>query len=91
LANLWVGNLKAAQEAAEKYMRQEPDDPYSYVMLATAYGFQGRQVDAANVISDLRERFPVFGVKEIILSQRYKAQDKLTLVTDMLCRAGLPG
>jgi tetratricopeptide (TPR) repeat protein len=91
LANLWGGNLDAAHEAAEKFMRQEPDDPYSYIMLATAYGFEGRQVDATNAISDLRERFPVFGMKEIIHSQRYKDQDKLTLVTDMLRRAGLPG
>ena len=91
LANLWTGDLAAAQAAAEAHLEQEPDDPYSYIMLATVYGFQHREEDAVRTISELRNKFPAFGMGDIILSQRYKEREKLDRVVEVLRRAGLPG
>jgi tetratricopeptide (TPR) repeat protein len=90
LANLWIGNFAAAREAAEIYMRQEPDDPYSYTNLATVYGFLEQRDDATRIISDLRDKFPAFGMREVFLSQRYKERERLERVTGVLSQAGLP-
>ena len=90
LANLWSGSLATAQEAAEAHLKQEPDEPYSYLILATVYGFQQREDDAVRTISELKKRFPAFGIKEIMLSQRYKEREKLDRVVEVLRRAGLP-
>lgn len=90
LANLWNGNLATAQEAAEMYLQQEPDESYSYLILATVYGFQQREDDAVRTISELKKRFPAFDIKELMLSQRYKERDKLDRVVEVLRRAGLP-
>lgn len=86
-----MGNLAAAQEAAETYLQQEPDEPYAYMNLATIYGFQEREDDAARAVLRLREKFPVFGMKDVILSQRYKEREKLDRVIEVLRRADLPG
>jgi adenylate cyclase len=90
LANLWSGDLPTAQEAAEIYLQQEPDEPYGYINLATVYGFQQRADDAARVISELKARFPAFGMKEVIFSQCYRQREKLDRVVEVLRRAGLP-
>ena len=90
LANLWTGDLAAAQAAAETYRRQEPDDPFGYTNLATVYAFQKREDDAAALTSELRKRFPAFGTADIILSKRYKEPEKLDRIVDALRRAGLP-
>jgi adenylate cyclase len=90
LANLWLGKLAAAQEAAEAYLRLEPNDPFAHTNLATVYGFQQRAEDAARTVSELREKFPEFGIEEIILSQRYKERDRLDRVVEVLRNAGLP-
>ena len=90
LANLWTGDLAEAQAAAEAYRRQEPDDPFRYTNLATVYAFQQREDDAARMISELKRRFPAFGMGDIILSKRYKEREKLDRVVDVLRRAGLP-
>jgi hypothetical protein len=42
------------------------------------------------LISELKRRSPAFGVKDIILSNRYKEREKLDRVVDVLRRAGLP-
>ena len=90
LANLWAGDLPAAESAALSYRQREPDDPYAYTNLATVYAFQQREQDAATLISELKQRFPAFRTGNIILSKRYKAQEKLNQVVDLLRRAGLP-
>ena len=90
LANLWTGDLVAAQEAAEAYREQEPDDPFGYTNLATVYAFQQREDDAAAVIAELRRRFPAFSMNDIILAKRYKEREKLDRVIAVLRRAGLP-
>lgn len=91
LANLWAGDLAAAEAAARSYFRQEPDDPYAYTSLATVYAFQQREDDAAGMISELKKRFPAFAMRDIVLSKRYKEREKLDRVVEVLRRAGLPG
>jgi TolB-like protein/two-component SAPR family response regulator/lipoprotein NlpI len=90
-ANLWMGNFVAAQEAAETYMRREPDEPYAYMNLATVYGFQGREADASATVAQLRDKFPAFGIKNVILAERYKERDKLDRIVNVLKRAGMAG
>jgi adenylate cyclase len=90
LAHLWTGDLAAAREAAEVDIKLEPDDPYSYFALASVYAFQEREDDAARVVSELRKRFPAFGVRDLLLSERYKERDKLDRIIDALRQAGLP-
>ncbi len=90
-ANLWMGNFVVAQEAAETYLQQQPDEPYAYVLVATINGLQQREEEATRVVAQLREKFPAFGIKNIILSQRYKEREKLDRVIGVLRRAGLPG
>jgi Flp pilus assembly protein TadD len=90
LANLWAGDLAAAEAAAHAYLQQEPDDPFALTNLAIVYGFQQREDDAAELISKLKNKFPAFGMGDIILSNRYKEREKLDRVVDILRRAGLP-
>jgi tetratricopeptide (TPR) repeat protein len=90
LANLWAGDLATAQQAAESYRETEPDDPFGYINLATIYGFQARESDAAALISELRTRFPEFGTRDIVLAKRYREREKLERQLDALRRAGLP-
>lgn len=89
-ANLWLGNFAAAQAAAETYIRREPDEPYAYMNLATIYGFQGREADAARLVQQLKEKFPAFTIKDVILSQRYKERERLDRIVNVLRAAGLP-
>ena len=91
LANSWAGDLAAAEESAEAYRQQEPDDPFGYTNLAIVYGFQQREDDAAGLMSELRNRFPAFGTGDIILSNRYKNREQLDRIVGVLRRAGLPG
>jgi hypothetical protein len=42
------------------------------------------------VVSELRKRFPAFGVRDLLLSERYKERDKLDRIIDALRQAGLP-
>ena len=91
LANLWNGDLATAEEAAQSYLQQEPDDPFAYTNLATVYAFQQREDDAAGLITELRKRFPAFSMADIILAKRYKEREKLDRQVDVLRQAGLPG
>jgi hypothetical protein len=91
LANLWNGDLVTAREAAEAYLRREPDEPYGYVNLALVHGFDGREANASRVISELRKKSPEFGIRDILFSQCYRQREKLDRVVEVLRRAGLPG
>ena len=90
LACLWTGDLAAAQQAAEAYREAEPDDPFGYTNLATVYAFQQREADAAGLITELKKRFPAFGMGDIRLAKRYKEREKLERIVAALRRAGLP-
>ena len=71
-------------------MRQEPDDPFAYAMMATILAFRQRAKEAAQMIGQLRERWPDFGMTEMHMSQRYREQAKLEKVLNALREAGLP-
>ena len=90
LGHLWAGDLASAQDAAERHLEREPDDPYSYTILATVYGFQDRLDDAAFVVRRMRERLPTFDLAQFLPSQRYKERERLERVEGVLRRAGLP-
>lgn len=90
LANLWMGNFTAALESAELYLKQEPDEPYGLMYLAVVYGFQEQNGKATATVAQLKERFPAFGIKNVILSERYKDQEKLGRIVNILRAAGLP-
>lgn len=88
-ANLWLNKLSVAQEAAEEYLRIEPDEPYAYMCLAVVHGFLGRADEAAKTINQLRERVPAFGIRNVVLSQRFRDQEKLDRIVNILRAAGL--
>jgi adenylate cyclase len=90
LANLWMGNVAQALDAARTYLRQEPEDVYAYMNLATVCGFDQQDHEAAQVISTSREKFPYFTLAHVALSQRYREREKLDRVMAVLRRAGLP-
>jgi adenylate cyclase len=89
LANLWAGDLAAAEAAALRYFQLEPEDPFAFTNLATVYAFQQREAEAAATISELKKKFPVFGTRDIVLAKRYKEREKLDRILDVLNRAGL--
>jgi TolB-like protein len=89
LASLWMGNFAAALESAELYLQQEPDEPYGFMYLAAVYGFQEQDGKAAATVALLREKFPAFGIKNVILSERYKERDKLDRIVNILRAGGL--
>ena len=90
LANLWTGNFAAALESAELYLQQEPDEPYGLMYLAVVCGFLEQNGRAKETVAQLKERFPAFGIKNVILSERYKEQEKLDRIVTILRTAGLP-
>jgi TolB-like protein/two-component SAPR family response regulator len=89
LAHLWMGNFAAALESAELYLQQQPDEPYGYMYLAVVYGFQEQDGKAAATVTQLKEKFPAFGIKNVILSERYKEREKLDRIVSILRTAGL--
>ncbi|MGH6906954.1 MAG: hypothetical protein ACREDX_03750, partial [Aestuariivirga sp.] len=62
---------------------------YAYVNLATIYGFQGHNAEAAAMVKQLQDRFPAFAIKEVVLSQTYRDKDRIERVTNVLRKAGL--
>lgn len=91
MASLWAGNLTKANEAANAYLRWKPQDPYGHVNLATIYDFQNRKADASAVVEQLTDRFPKFGITNVIRTEPYKEREKLDRVIEVLRRGGLPG
>ncbi len=89
-AYLWSGQLDAAGDAARAHLEREPDDPYSYVALATVLSFQDLDREAAAIIADLCQRYPGFGVRDLVRSEIYKEKEKCDRIIDNLRRAGLP-
>jgi TolB-like protein/two-component SAPR family response regulator/cytochrome c-type biogenesis protein CcmH/NrfG len=90
LVYLWAGNFAAALESAELYLQQEPDEPYGLMYLAVVHGFQEQNDKATAIVDQLKERFPSFGIKNVILSERYKEKEKLDRIVNILRAAGLP-
>jgi adenylate cyclase len=89
LAHLWMGNFAAALESAELYLQQEPEEPYGLMYLTVIYGFQEQKDKAVATVAQLRERFPDFGIKNVILSEIYKEREKLDQIVNVLRAAGL--
>jgi TolB-like protein/two-component SAPR family response regulator/Tfp pilus assembly protein PilF len=89
LANLWMGNFATALESAELYLQQEPDEPYGLMYLAVVHGFQGQNGKAAATVALLKEKFPAFGIKNVLLSEHYKDREKLDRIVNILRAAGL--
>ena len=89
LTHLWMGNFSAALESAELYLQQEPDEPYGYMYLAVVYGFQKQDGKAAATVTQLREKFPAFSIKNVVLSEHYKEREKLDRIVSILRASGL--
>lgn len=90
LAHLWMGNVAAALQSAELYLQQEPDEPYGLMYLAVVYGFLEQFVQVNATVAQLKERFPAFGIKNVLLSEHYKDREKLERIVTILRTAGLP-
>ena len=90
LSHLWMGNFAAAQQSAELYLQQEPDEPYGFMYLAVVYGFQEQNRKAAATMTLLKEKFPAFRIKNVLLSEHYKDREKLERILNVLRTAGLP-
>ena len=88
--HLWSDNIPVALEYADLYLRQEPDEPYAFALMAAIRGFQGRKKDAAAMIARLHERSPNFGLTEIRMSQHYRERAKFDKLAGVLREAGLP-
>jgi alkylhydroperoxidase/carboxymuconolactone decarboxylase family protein YurZ len=84
-----MGNFTAALESAELYLQQEPEEPYGLMYLTVVYGFQEQKDKAVATVAQLRERFPDFGIKNVILSEIYKERGKLDQIVNVLRGAGL--
>ena len=85
-----MGNFAAALESAELYLQQEPDEPYGLMYLAVVYGFQEQNGKAAATVALLKEKFPAFSMKNVLLSEHYKDREKLDRIVSILRTAGLP-
>lgn len=90
LDHMWLGNYETAIDLAETYMRQEPDEPFAFAILAMMLAFQGRKKEAAEMIKRLRDRFPDFGMTEMRMSQHYREHAKFEKIFKALREAGLP-
>jgi TolB-like protein/two-component SAPR family response regulator/cytochrome c-type biogenesis protein CcmH/NrfG len=90
LSHLWMGNLAAALESAELYLQQEPDEPYGFMYLSVVYGFLEQHGKTKETVAQLKERFPAFGIKNVLLSEHYKDREKLDRIVNILRTAGLP-
>jgi len=88
-SHLWAGNFPAAHEHGELYLRQEPNEPFAYALMATIFAFQERQREAADMIKELRRHSLDFGLTEIRMSQPYRDPAKFEKVVTALRSAGL--
>ncbi len=88
--HLWTDDFDRALECGDLYMRQEPDEPFAFSLMAIILAFHDRKKEAARMIAKLRERFPDFGMTEMRMSQRYRERAKLEKVIKALREAGLP-
>lgn len=89
-ASLWAGNQEVAERAAEQNFKRYPEDCVTSMVLASVYGIGNREADASRVVSEMMTKFPRFGIKNVILSERYKEVEKREKVLAVLRRAGLP-
>jgi len=89
VAYLWVGSYTLAQNYLETYVRTEPDDPFGYVYLALVASFQGKDAEAAKIMSNLKDDFPNFGSINVTAGEPYKEGHKLDQVLAILSKAGL--
>jgi Flp pilus assembly protein TadD len=88
--NLWTDDLAEALEQGRLYHSREPDEPFAYILLAVILAFRGQTKEAAEMIAELRLRFPGFGMAEMRISQHYKEPEKFAKVMAVLSAAGLP-
>jgi tetratricopeptide (TPR) repeat protein len=89
-SHMWMGNFAKARELGELYLRQEPDEPVGYTLMATILAFQHCKKEAAEMIVRLRLRFPDFGMTEMRMSQHYRERANFEKVIKALKEAGLP-
>ncbi|MFO1091199.1 MAG: adenylate/guanylate cyclase domain-containing protein [Hyphomicrobiales bacterium] len=90
LAYIWAGNVDDALTIARQYTASEPNDPGGFANLALALDRAGDPVAAADVVSDLKDRFRDFTLRTVALSQPYGNPQTLETVLSVLQKAGLP-
>ena len=89
LSHTWMGELAAARQSAESYVRQEPIEPYGYMYLAAICDFQGQPEKAAAAIASLKEFSLAFGIANVLRSERYREREKINRIVAAVSRAGL--
>jgi TolB-like protein/tetratricopeptide (TPR) repeat protein len=90
LAKLGIGDLDGARAAAEEYRAREPNDPHAFLLMVILNGFEGKAEEAARAASELREAFPEFSIRDVLIAFRYKDRRKLDAQLAALRIAGIP-
>jgi adenylate cyclase len=89
VAYLWAGSYTLAQNYLETYVRKEPNDPFGHLYLALTASFQGKEAEAAKIMSNLKDDFPNFGSINVTVGEPYKDGHKVDRVLTILSKAGL--
>ncbi len=88
-AYAWTGQYDEAIKWSEKAVRQQPNDIFARIMMATVYNFSGRDEEAQVEAAEVLRINPKFSLEEYAKKIKYKNQDDIDRVIEALRKAGL--
>jgi len=88
-AYAWTGQFDEAIKWCEKAVRQQPDDIFARIMMASVYSFLGRDEEAQVEAAEVLRINPKFSLEEYAKKIKYKNQDDKDRVIEALRKAGL--
>jgi len=88
-AYAWTGQYDEAIKWGEKAVRQQPNDIFARIMMATVYNFSGRDEEAQVEAAEVLRINPKFSLEEYAKKIKYKNQDDIDRVIEALRKAGL--
>jgi TolB-like protein/class 3 adenylate cyclase/Tfp pilus assembly protein PilF len=88
-AYAWTGQYEEAITWCEKAVRQQPDDIFARIMMASVYSFLGRDEEAQVEAAEVLRINPKFSLEKYAKKIKYKNQDDKDRVIEALRKAGL--
>jgi adenylate cyclase len=89
MAYAWTGQYDKAIKWCEKAVRQQPDDIFARIMMASVYSFSGRDEEAQVEAAEVLRINPKFSLEKYAKKIKYKNQDDKDRVIEALLKAGL--
>jgi adenylate cyclase len=88
-AYAWAGQYEEGITWGEKAVRQQPDDIFARIMMATVYSFSGKEEEAQAEAAEVMRIDPNFSLEKYAKIVTYKYKDDKERAIEALRKAGL--